>query len=932
VSARKPSASQLALICALGWAMSSCATQARAEGVDASNLVGADGQVSASNIPVLTTLLLAAAEPSLSEGSASSQTPTFTQDDELILLIRTQRLVLGESVTGYGTRAGVYLPLGELSRVLDLAIIIGPDGDTASGWFISENRTFALSLSAKEAVVAGKRFALSADDAVARDGEIYVRTDRLAQWLPIKIDVSLSALEVRLTTLEPFPFETRIERDAARDRLRSLGAGSVERLPFEATPFKALTVPAIDVVARLAQSGQRGTEYQYDVRASGDLAFMAANLFVGGSDRDGLSSARLSLGRMDPEGRLLGPLRARQFAIGDIFAPSFSLGPRSVGGRGALVSNVPLDRVSVFDRVDLRGELQSGFEVELYRNNVLIGSTKEARDGQYEFLQVPLDFGANILRLVFFGPRGERREEVRRISVGDGRLAKGDFRYSIAAAQRDTSLFDVRDKTREAQRDVGSWEASAQFDYGLSPFLTLSSGVQQFQRFGEEATMALVGLRTSLSGIAVKLDVASQTPGGSAVALGIGGRALGVTYGLIHSEYNGEFLDEVRRFGDSFYTRQSEAQLSFDVPFGSYRLPFQLRALRSVFVDGDTDSQASLRTGWSVANLLWSNTLDYQSSTSANFDQEQLRGSLSVSTTRAGNGQFRAGLDYDILPSFEPTSFTVNYDRDFSNDLRARFQVSQDLRNSSTRLGASVSRLFKTYELALDSFYDTQTSEYTIGVRLGFSLGRNPQNGHFVQRRLGLAQGGSVAARVFKDLNGNSVFDAGDIAVQGARVVSSGSGTGMSDADGNAFIPNVGENRRAAISLDTTTLDNIYLQPSKGKFEILPRAGRVHVTDIPLIETGEAEGVVRFVDRNGSRPVSAVGFNVIDSNGSIVARLRSEADGFFLIESIPIGTYRIELDPDQAARLNIKLVTPISFTIQSNATSSERLRIEVQRK
>jgi outer membrane usher protein FimD/PapC len=534
--------------------------------------------------------------------------------------------------------------------------------------------------------------------------------------------------------------------------------------------------------------------------------------------------------------------------------------------------------------------------------------------------------------LVFFGPRGEKREEVRRISVGDGRLAKGDFRYSIAAAQRDTSLFEVRDKTRDAQRDVGAWESSVQIDYGLSPYLTLSSGVQQFERFGEQAVMGLVGLRTSVNGVAVKLDFASQSPGGSAVALGIGGRAFGITYGVNHSEYSGEFLDEVRRFGDGFYTRQTEAQLGFDVPIGKLKLPIQLRALRSVFVDGRTDSQASVRTGWSLANLLWSNTLDYQGSTGAFVDQDQLRGSLTVATTRAGNGQFRAGLDYDFLPSFDLTSFTLNYDRDFKDDLRARFQVSQDLRGSSTRLGASVSRLFKTFELALDSFYDTKTSDYTLGVRLGFSLGRNPQNGAFVQRRLGLAQGGAVAARVFKDLNGNGVFDASDLPVTDARVVSSGTGSGITDANGIAFIPNVGENRRTSISLDETTLDSIYLQSPKGKFEILPRAGRVHVTNIPLIETGEIEGVVRFIDRNGSRPVSAVGFNIIDMSGKIVARVRSEADGYFIVESIALGSYTIELDPDQAARLNIKLVAPVTFAIRGEAESAGRVAIEVQRR
>ena len=108
-----------------------------------------------------------------------------------------------------------------------------------------------------------------------------------------------------------------------------------------------------------------------------------------------------------------------------------------------MFGNIPIDRGSVFDKIDLRGELPIGYEVELYRNDVLIGSVSDGVDGRYEFTQVPLEFGLNVPRLVFYGPHGERREEVRQINAGQERLAPGEFEFGVSAVQQDENLIPI---------------------------------------------------------------------------------------------------------------------------------------------------------------------------------------------------------------------------------------------------------------------------------------------------------------------------------------------------------------------------------------------------------------------------------------------------------------------------------------------------------
>ena len=81
---------------------------------------------------------------------------------------------------------------------------------------------------------------------------------------------------------------------------------------------------------------------------------------------------RLRAYRTDPKGQLLGPLKATHFALGDISTFSTPLVSQSVAGRGALVTNRPIERPDNFDRTSFRGELPSGWDAELYRNDQLL--------------------------------------------------------------------------------------------------------------------------------------------------------------------------------------------------------------------------------------------------------------------------------------------------------------------------------------------------------------------------------------------------------------------------------------------------------------------------------------------------------------------------------------------------------------------------------
>lgn len=846
--------------------------------------------------------------------------PIFGTDDELILQIQTQRGDLADTIIAYGTRSGVYLPLGAIARFLDLAVSVSDNGNYASGWFLDEKQTLALNLREGTLIVSGKELPLEKSDAAAFEGELYLAAERFADIFPLSLNVDLRAQTVTVKTRVPFPFEERAAREDERARLDGRGAREQKRYPREQTPWQALSVPLADVELRGVTDRTLGTRGEGDIRLAGDFAFMTARLFAEASTRDGLTGARIELGRKDPDSQLLGPLKATEFQIGDVTTSALPLGLRGTSGRGAFVTNSPLERASVFDTIDLYGDLPDGYEVELYRNNILIGSTRSPVNGQYQFLKVATEYGLNVFRLVYFGPQGQRREEVRQISVGDGRLSKGELVYTFGAAQKDTNVLGVRGPYFTPSLDFGSWRSSALMEYGLSRNLTVSLGGAWYEsRFGQR-WMATGGLRTGLGANALKLDLGYQSSGGKAVQVGLGGKLSGLSYTLTHGEYQGGFTDELRSFTGDPLRRSTELNLNTTIKLGGgengKRLPIFGQLRRVEFADGRKQTDALLRASLPLKGLMLSNTLSYASTSTPNFDTtSQLRGNFDLATLSGSRLHLRAGLDYAILPKIRLEGVLLEADYALDDRTLVRATAGHTFADTQTNLGLSAVRRFGKFNLAFDGNYGLQSRDYSASLRLGFSFGRNPLNGRMFLAEPGLASGGAIAARAFRDSNGNRRFDVGEVVLPDVdfRI---GSGHAKTDASGVAFIGGLGDGNRASLTSDRESLPDIALAPVNEGIEVVPRAGRVHVTDYAVQELSDIEGTAWFSEGGSlGREVSGLHLQLVDAAGKQVGRARTEGDGSFFFEQVQPGTYAIKIDPNQAASLKIRLTEPINVTI-----------------
>lgn len=860
-----------------------------------------------------------AAPASLQSFGFASDGETLSYDDELILEIGLADNPGTDTIIAYGSGDGIYLPFGAVARFLDLSFTVSDDGNFASGWFLSEDRTLTIDLRQSRAILNGVEMPLEPGDATAFDGELYLRAAKFADLLPLTMTPDLRNQSVTIATLEPFPFEARLAREAARRRLGAQENVVPGRWPREETPWLPISVPIGDLELRAVSESARGSRLETDLRLAGDLAYMTAEVFLGADTKDGLIGAFIELGRQDADADLLGPLKATEFTLGDVATNSMPLGLRGVSGRGFAITNAPIETVSVFEEIDLRGFLADGYEVELYRNNVLIESTRTPINGQYEFLQIPVDYGLNIFKLIFFGPQGQRREETRRITVGDGRLAPGKLVYRIGTAQRDVNLLDVRRPEFRPARDFGRWRASTQVDYGLTSDLTTTASAAWFDTDDGERWLATAGLRSGIGALAVKADLGISDREGRALEVGVGGRLLGGSFTVSHTEYRGGFIDETRSFDDALLNRASELDINLNLALGrrdtGTLIPITGRLRHLDFQSGRKQTSAALRTSTRFTGGVVSNTFDLnRTSVPGGGSTTQLLGNFDLATLSRSRTQVRASLGYAVFPQAELSTAALEVDHRVDDRTRFTGGVTYGFRDRNTRLGLSASRQFDRMNLSLNGQYGVRDGAYAATLRLGFSFGRNPLSGNFFIAQPGRSASGAVAIRAYQDLNGDRIYDEGDLLLPEVSFTSSNR-TDITDDSGAAFLDSLGRGNRVNIQVDPGSFPDINLIPATRGIEIVPRPGRIHVTDFAVLATSEIEGTVYFDNEGTQRGVSGVQLQLLDSANTPVKFRRTESDGYYFFEQVPQGDYTMVLDPAQAERLNLCLVAPAAITV-----------------
>lgn len=424
-----------------------------------------------------------------------------------------------------------------------------------------------------------------------------------------------------------------------------------------------------------------------------DLLGMEASLYLFATDDEVFDDFRFTLGKKDPESRLLKYARASEYAMGHVTEPR--LKNITVPGDqelGVLISNFPLNRQAEYDRHRFRGDLLPGWEVELYHNDRLIGYQSTPTEGQYDFEDIPLLFGRNYFRLVFYGPQGQIREQEQLFELGQSLTKKGKHYYRAIASENKN----------------GGNRATAQYDVGLNKqisasFLGASIPLDITSTSVETHNYVQVGLRCFWKSFFVSADLIDDTDGGEAINFnlqtGIGSTVLKFNHTILNHFFSEEYSITAEEFkSDTQFRIDSAIPPSF-LP----RIPFSLELNLSDVVSGNDRNELINSLSLQTHNLSLSNQLTYVQNTTS---QNQFTGAFGVSSYVRRYG-VRGTLNYEFKPEKEITSIDATVRPPLYKQYQFTYGLNHSLREDVTEISASASSAIGKYNLSLGARYNT---------------------------------------------------------------------------------------------------------------------------------------------------------------------------------------------------------------------------------
>lgn len=820
--------------------------------------------------------------------------PTFSEASQRLMAVSlNDGLSVSDGIPIYPVGTEYYLPIGELSQALGLSIEVAPNLGKAAGTVLSDGNTYMLDLEDCTVEHDGKLDIYDCDEAAQFDNDIYVSVGLIEKSLPLKIKVNIYRSELIVEPRQKLPEQIRIDREKQIGRHKS-------GFPHADVPSTMADGWMLDQQLGFNRDISPDTAvntYRYDSVATGELFGMEASAFFGGTNRS-IERQRYTLARRDPNGGILWPLSAKDIQLGDVTFPSMPL----VGGggvyRGALVSSYNLQSQTQFGTRDFIGDIASGWEVELYQNDVLI-DRRQSTSGRYEFKGIPLLYGQNRFRLAFYGPQGQRRETYESYAIDSAFLQPNAQSYRFAFG--------------DTQINNGRW--LAQFDQSLMENVTLVSALARTTEVqdvhGQPIVYSLLGARAFTKDILYSTTASVNQRQGFAWENGAQGPLLGAIVGASYTRLS-DFVSEIfPKDNNRFQSDVFRANTAFNV--SNFRLVFE--GSRVNFQEGGGNLLFTQRTSTKTGRINWFHSLTYDR-TAGNTN-----GELSALTQMIGY-DLRAAVMYNVgnpNPDVNKTSsFTTEVRKNLSDKLSITAGYQDQWINRLRRVYTSLNRQFENFTLSANAA--THSNGFSsIGALLSFGLDHDPRSGETNLKTKALALYGAASVFVFLDANQNGRYDPNEKPLKDVELRVNQGNTGVMTNDrGIGVLTNLSPYLATDVTISLRSLEDPFQRPNPKGLRFIPRPGKYAHLDLPVIVATEITGFVRTRDNRGGlsgRPRRGLAIRLTAADGSVVRETKTESDGYYLLDELKAGKYRLEIDPRQLKAQKMK-ISPESYEIE----------------
>jgi hypothetical protein len=714
----------------------------------------------------------------------------------------------------------------------------------------------------------------------------------LASYLPARLTHDKTSQRLVLASTAAFPVLMRLAREERQARLRPEAARPA--YPLLPRPERSVELWSADIAAGAGIAPQ-GRQLSASLLASGGLFGLAGRIGMA-MTQDGRITPGLTLSDARDTPDLLGPLRARSLALGDIAAPAQPLIADGLSGRGLVVSSRAPWRADLVDTVTLSGPLPPGWEAELWHEDRLVAVTREAdAAGQWQFGSVPLRIGENRWMVRLYGPNGETEEQVFARLVGTEMNGENEVGYS----------FGIIDGGRPL---IGSSLAGE--PAGPTAFATVDWGIA-----GE---------------VTARLDLRAGTQGPPAVALGFNGSVGGGLWALTGARDRegslGGALRLARRIGAQDLTFDLARHGRDDAPglpaqvrefaqvlaltgqgrigFGRLSLPWQARFQTGERRSGGSRQVAAARVALPMA--------DWQANLALGAVREGSAAWVGAAalglTARHGDWRLRSGVSAsNNAGSWQIDSAGISAARRLGSGGNVALDLDWEAATGTLGGGVTLARQFGP--LALSASAGREGEGWRAGIGLTIGLYRGPDRWRTAPA--GVARTGAVLMEMFVDEDGDAARDPTEPAVEGARfIVGAALRREATDAAGRVLIGGIAPGPAVDVEMQMSSLADFTLRPPRPGDRVTLRPGEIRHLPIGLRPTGSIEVQVLLAAGDALTPRPGVAVVLRDSEGQEVARAVSDFDGFVLFEGLPFGTYRAEAAGQVSAGLPVSREAP----------------------
>ena len=833
---------------------------------------------------------------------------TADPDEQFILDVNIRQLRLADTVRAYNAPEGTCVVLGDFLTALDVPMHIDLGAKKASGWAFKESNKISIDYGALQVGYGIKKSEPIAPGTIRETPDGWcVQTAALTRWFGIGVKPLTGGSVLMLQSDAKLPVELAMERQqrAARIHHASFDLGS---LPQVRIPYRMWRAPALDFVVSggvtyRASDGVR-VDRESSVYAAGEIAHMSYDAQVTTTAKGKPNLLRVRAFRSDPDGHLLGPLKATHVGLGDVEGFESRLTGSVAAGRGAVLTNRPLTARTAFDRTRIEGDLPTGWEAEIYRNGELLAFAKSDGSQRYVFDDVQLLYGENRIRVVLYGPQGQARRRDELLNVGEDNVPKGKTWYWLGANQSGRDLISL-EKPPDAVHQPTA-QAAVSVEHGLDTRTSVGVLARAMLIDDQRLTFVEGTLRRSIAGALLEVSGARESSGGTAAHAQMLGKIGGVYVNVDALIANDFHL----RGGEAQSSKEARVALDAPLRIGQATVPIHGEAHYVNRTDGSRTLEAAARLSANIDRFNLGAEVHYKKDYAAvgAAPPAELGVGL-LGSGHIGDVRIRGSADFDVRPGarFRSAELTAYWSATENSDWEAGLAYDGLDHRALARL---------THVIRVDRFSLALTGEaasdrsLAFGFNLNFSL--DARHGITLSRRP-LAQGGMIHATVFQDLNDNGVHDPGEPLEKGALVTT---GTRQAerktDASGSVTVGGLTPYMPVPVGIDATSLDDPMLVPKKAIQVVVPRPGVSADVQIGLIGGGDVEGALM---KSGELGFEGVDLELVDSGGKVVGTARTDFDGFFLFERVAYGSYTLRVSASSAAAAKIAPDLGLTVTV-----------------